>query len=123
MAQPNSQDTSTGNTHSKTLILAGDADHTVDESKPSQPLTSIESASIETVKPVSIQEALSLLQTLCLDLRSMKCDTAILADDRMVYFMVELPILAGKATVTDTGHVALGGVPVSVIDTSRDENA
>ena len=123
MDQPNSPDITTGNTPSKIPILASAEEAMAEGSKPSQPPTSIESASIETVRPVSIPEALSLLQTLCLDLRTLKCETAILADKRMIYFMVEIPASIGLLTVTPLGHVALNNVPVSVFDTGTKRKA
>jgi hypothetical protein len=79
------------------------------ESKPSQVSTEIERGS---TKPVSVAEALSLLQTLCSDLPSLGCKTAILAVEGRLYVRIIPPASIGKATFSD-GHIRLNGLPVS----------
>ena len=111
MAKPRKQDTTTGNGFTKTPILASGHDPTEAQLPPSQRPTSIGEGS---TKPVSITEALSLLQTLCLDLRSLDCHTAILAKDRRAYIILEVPASIGDLSMKD-GHIALDGVPVSVL--------
>lgn len=89
-------------------ILAG-KDHTAEGLKPSQASTSIAEGS---TKPVSIQEALSLLQTICLDLRAMGSEVSILAKDKRVYVVIEVPASIGKMGMKD-GHITENGLPVS----------
>ena len=103
--------TGSGSNGKKTPILAsGDAlDHTAGDLIPSQVSTEIERGS---TKPVSVPEALSLLQTLFLDLQSLGCKTAILAVEGRLYIRVLPPASIGKATFLD-GHIRLDGVPVS----------
>ena len=101
------QDTTTGNGVTKP-ILAG-KDHTEEGLKPSQASTSIAEGS---TKPVSIQEALSLLQTICLDLRAMGSEVSILAKDKRVYVVIEVPASIGKMGMKE-GHITAGGLPVS----------
>ena len=109
MANSKKQDTNTGNGRTKTPILASEKDPTAEQSKPSQPRTSIGEGS---TKPVSIPEALSLLQTLCLDLRSMDCEVAILAKGNRVYVIGAIPASIGNLKMSDTGHILLNGKPV-----------
>ena len=110
MAHSKKLDTNTGNGSIKTPILANGNDLTVEKSKPSQTSTSIGAGS---TKPVSLPEALSLLQTLCLDLRSMNCETSILARGRTMYITVRID--TGELGKSDTGHILLNGVPVSAV--------
>lgn len=109
MANSKRQDTNTGNGHTKTPILASEKDHTGEQLKPSQPRTSIGEGS---TKPVSIPEALSLLQTLCLDLRSLDCEVAILAKGNRLYMIGAIPASIGSLKMSDTGHILLNGKPV-----------
>jgi len=105
-------DTNTGNGSSgKKPILASEneLDPTEEGLKPSPASTEIERGS---TKPVSIAEALSLLQTLCSDLQSLGCKTAILAIEGRLYVRVIAPASIGKATFAD-GHIRFNGVPVS----------
>ncbi len=109
MAQPRKQDTTTGNGYSKTPILAQEKDLTAVQSKPSQQPTSI---AVGSTKPVSIPEALSLLQTLCLDLRSLGCETSILARNGRIYVISNVPPDTGAVGMSDTGHILLDSKPV-----------
>lgn len=109
MEQPKRQDTTTGNGHTKTPILASGADPTAGKSKPSHKPTSIGAGS---TKPVTLTEALSLLQTLCLDLRSLNCEVMILAKDNRFYIVGAIPASIGKMTIKN-GHIAINDVPVS----------
>ena len=111
MANGNEQDTTTGSTAGKRLILASEKQSTEAESKPSRKPTSTAEGS---TKPVSVTEALSLLQTLCLDLQSLDCKTAILARGNAVYFYVLTPASIGSMTF-EGGHIRADGVPVSDI--------
>ena len=110
MEQPKKQTITTGNGSTKTPILANVKDPTAAKSKPSQVSTSIESGN---TKPLSIAEALSLLQTICLDLRSMGCEVSILARRNSLYTRVVTPASIGELTIQD-GHICIGGVPVSL---------
>jgi len=106
------QDTNTGSgSNGKPSILASESasDPMAAESKPSQVSTEIERGS---TKPVSVAEALSLLQTLCSDLPSLGCKTAILAVEGRLYVRIIPPASIGKATFSD-GHIRLNGLPVS----------
>ena len=112
MAHGKRPDTNTGSgSNGKQPIRASESasDPMVEESKQSPASTEIERGS---TKPVSIAEALSLLQTLCSDLPSLGCKTAILAVDGRLYVRIITPASIGKATFSD-GHIRLNGVPVS----------
>ena len=109
MAQQKKQDIIIGNGYLKTPILAQGKDHTAGQSKPSQTPTSIAAGS---TKPVSIQEALSLLQTLCLDLRSLGCETSILVRNGRIYVISSIPSDTGAVGMSDTGHIMLDKKPV-----------
>ena len=109
MAQPKRQDTTIGNGSTATPILARGKDHTEVQSKPSQQPTSI---GVGSTKPVSIPEALSLLQTLCLDLRSLGCETSILARNGRVYVISSIPSDTGEVGMSDTGPILLDKKPV-----------
>jgi hypothetical protein len=98
----------TGNGHIKTPILESESVHTEVQLKQSQQRTSIAEGS---TKPVSIQEALSLLQTLCLDLRSLGCQVSILAKDNRLYLVSETPASIGKLAMKD-GHITINNKPV-----------
>ena len=104
MGSPERQDTNTGSGAGKP-IPAG-APSTADASKPFQPPTSIAPASI------SIPEALSLLQTLCFDLRSAGCRAAILAKDKRAYVIIQVPASIGAMTVS-AGNLCIDGKPVA----------
>lgn len=102
-------DTTTGNGPTATPILASESGPTAEPSKQSPPPTSIESGS---TKPLSLPEALSLLQTNCFDLRSLNCEVAILARNRRIYVIVEVPPDTGNIGIED-GHITLNSQPVS----------
>ena len=116
MAHSKKQNITIGNGSTKTPILASENALTVELSQPSQPLTSIAEGS---TKPVSITEALSLLQTLCLDLRSLGCKTAILARKNRLYIISDIPASIGKLDMKD-GHITINGLPVLLGDTGKD---
>ena len=115
MAHSKKQDTNIGSGFTKTPILATEKDHTAGVLKPSQPLTSIGAGS---TKPVSILEALSLLQTLGLDLRGLSCEVSILAKGQMVYFIAKMPASIGILGMSE-GHITANNTPVSIGDTSK----
>lgn len=108
MDKPKKQDTTTGNGFTKTPILASADDRMAAQSQPSRTFTSIGEGS---TKPVSIPEALSLLQTLCLDLRSMECVTILAAKNNRVYAVIELPASIGTAAM-ENGHLTINKKPV-----------
>lgn len=97
-----------GNGSTKSPILVSAEDPMAAQSKPSQPLTSIGEGS---TKPVTIAEALSLLQTLTLDMRSLNCRAAILARKGRIYFVIEPPASIGEVGV-NLGHVTINNKPV-----------
>jgi hypothetical protein len=108
MARGKKQDIYTGNGDGQAPILA-DGQSTAAQSKPSQASTKNGAGS---TKPVSVTEGLSLLQTLSLDLRSLDCHTAILAQGRRAYVIIEIPASIGNLTMKN-GHIYLGELPVS----------
>jgi len=108
MAHSKRQNISIGNGRTKTPILASAKDPTAALLQPSPVSTSIESGS---TKPLSIAEALSLLQTLCFDLRSMGCEVSILARKTRVYSIIQLPASIGQLA-TEDGHIIINGRPV-----------
>lgn len=110
MANSKKQGIIIGNGDTKTPILASEKDPTAEGLKQSQPLTSIGAGS---TKPVSVPEALSLIQTLCVDLRAMNCQVSILAKGKMAYIIVKAPASIGELTF-DGGHIRIDGVPVLV---------
>ena len=112
MEQSKKPDTDTGSGSTPIPILAKENDHTADESKPSPTPTSIESGN---TKPISIPEALSLLQTLCLDLRSMGSEVAILARKNRLYLIVSIAPDTGELAMSEKGHILLNNQPVSKI--------
>ena len=108
MENTKEQDITTGNGSTKIPILASESVPMVDQLKPSPPLTSIDTGS---TKPVSIQEALSLLQTLCFDLRSMGCELAILARNNRLYIVLDPPASIGSIDMQN-GHIRIDEKPV-----------
>lgn len=108
MENTNEQGTIIGNGSTKIPILASESVPTVDPLKPSLPLTSIDTGS---TKPVSVQEALSLLQTLCFDLRLMGCELAILARNNRLYIVLDPPASIGIVNMQN-GHITIDGKPV-----------
>jgi hypothetical protein len=110
MVLSNEPDTNTGNGDGKTPIQASAQPSTAAKSQPSPKSTSIGEGS---TKPVSLPEALSLLQTLCLDLRSLKSEVAILARNKRIYIVIAVPPDTGNLSVSDTGHILIDGQPVS----------
>lgn len=115
MAHSKKQNITIGNGSTKTPILASENAPTVGGLKPSQPLTSIGEGS---TKPVSIPEALSLLQTLCFDLRGLGCEMAILARGNRLYVIGAIPASIGTLAM-DEGHIELNGKPVVLGDTGK----
>lgn len=107
MAKQKKQVITTGNGSTKPILAEG-KDHTAEQLQPSQPSTSIGEGS---TKPVSIQEALSLLQTLCFDLRSMGSQVSILAKGRRLYIILEAPASIATLQMVD-GHIEANGKPV-----------
>lgn len=110
MAKQKKQDTIIGNGPTETPILASESAPTEEESKPSLPSTS---PAVGSTKPVSLPEALSLLQTLSFDLRSMGCELAILARNKRLYIILEVPASIGNMEILE-GHITIDGQPVSV---------
>lgn len=112
MARGKRPDTNTGNGLNglNPILASGKGSGPTEEgSKLSQ--TYIETAQGST-KPVSLAEALSLLQTLCLDLRSLGCETAILAKDKRFYMILSVPHDTGKLSYS-AGNIMIDNVPVS----------
>ena len=108
MAHSKKRGITTGNGDGKSPIQAGVPQNTEAKSLPSQTLTSIGEGS---TKPVSLPEALSLLQTNCFDLRSMDCEVSILARGRRIYIIAAVPPGTGKLEMED-GHITIAGKPV-----------
>jgi len=108
MAHSKKQNITIGNGSTKTPLLASEKDLTAGGLQPSQPLTSIGEGS---TKPVSLPEALSLLQTLCFDLRGLGCEMAILARGNRLYIIGAIPASSGILTM-DEGHIHLNDKPV-----------
>ena len=108
MVQPKKQDTITGLGHSKTPIPANENEPMAAGLKQSQTLTNIEEGS---TKPISLPEALSLLQTNCFDLRSMGCEVSILARGKRLYVILAVPSDIGNLDV-ENGHITISGKPV-----------
>ena len=109
MEQPREQDTGIGNGDGNRPILASERQSMVDQSKPS--LQSTNTAASNT-KPVSLKEALSLLQTLCYDLQSMGCQVSILARKNRFYVVGAVPSDTGTLEI-EQGHIVIDGKPVS----------
>ena len=107
MAKQKKQVITTGNGSTKPILAEG-KDHTAEQLQPSPASTSIGEGS---TKPVSIQEALSLLQTLCFDLRSMGSQVSILAKGRRLYIILEAPASIATLQMVD-GHIEANGKPV-----------
>lgn len=109
MAKQKKQVIDTGNGLIKKPILASGKENTAEGLKQSQKSTSIGGGN---TKPLSIREALSLLQTLCLDLRGLKCEVAILAKTNRLYIIVSTPASIGELG-TKNGHITINELPVS----------
>ena len=111
MARGKRQDTNTGSGSNGNPILAsGDGlDHTAGDLILSRQSSEIGQGS---TKPVSLPEALGLLQTLCLDLRSLGCKVAILVVENRLYVRVIPSASIGKLSYRDD-HIRLDGSPVS----------
>src|SRR5678816_3114728 len=116
MDKSKKQDTTTGNGSIVTPILASANALTVEQSQPSLKPTSIGEGS---TKPVSLPEALSLLQTLCLDLRSMGCELAILARNNRLYIVLDPPASIESLDMKN-GHITINNKPVSLGDTGKE---
>lgn len=108
MDEPEKPDITTGNGSTQTPILASESEPTEGQSKPSPEPTSIAPGN---TKPLSLPEALSLLQTNCFDLRSTGCELAILARGRRLYVILAVP--EGNLAI-ENGHIVLDGQPVSL---------
>lgn len=108
MAHSNARDADTGSGDGKTPILASVSRGTAGKSRPSRKPTSI---GANNTKPVSLAEALSLLQTICYDLRSMGCAVSILARNRRLYLIIEAPSDTGALDI-ENGHITIAGKPV-----------
>lgn len=108
MDQPKKQAIPIGDGVSKP-IRASEAAPMEAQSQPSQQPTNTDEGN---TKPVSIQEALSLLQTLCLDLRSLDCQTAIRARKNRLYIIIQTPARIGELGTAD-GHITADNKPVS----------
>lgn len=109
MAQSKKPDITTGNIDGHRPILASENQGTAEALKPSRAPTSI---AVGSTKPVSLKEALSLLQTLYFDLQSMGCKVSILARNKRFYVVCEVPADTGALTF-ERGHIAIDGKPVS----------
>ncbi len=109
MESPEKQEITTGSSATPTPILASENVPTAEQSEPSLMPTSTEFPS---TKPLSLPEALSLLQTNCFDLRLLQCEVAILARGKRLYVIVNLPdSIRGDLAVSD-GHITIDGKPV-----------
>jgi len=108
MAVQKRQVITTGSGSTKTPILASGNAPTGEQLKPSQTSTSIESGS---TKPLSVAEALSVLQTLCFDLRSMECEVSILARKNRLYLILATPTSSDILQVDD-GQIVMNNKPV-----------
>lgn len=118
MAQGKRQDITTGSGlyGEKTPILAKEkeSDLMAEELKQSPHSASIAAGS---TKPLSIPEAVSSLQTICLDLRALKCQTVILARNNVLTIAILAP--ASIEFTVENGHVQMNGVPVSFIESEN----
>jgi len=108
MAKQKKQDTTTGNGNTKAPILASGNAPTADGLKQSRKRTSIAAGS---TKPVSIAEALSLLQTQVLDIQSLGCNAILAARGSRIYIVIGVPASIGEASIKD-GHICLKGQKV-----------
>lgn len=95
------QDTSTGNTLTKTPILASENAPMVADGTPAQATSANAS-----IRPV---EVLSLLQADLYDLQKLGCRIAILARDGGLYASIIVP---GHALGLKNGHITLDSEPV-----------
>lgn len=109
MEKPKKQGITTGDGHSKTPILARENAPMEGQSPQSQTSTSIAEGS---TKPLSVSEALSLLQSICLDLRELQCPTSILTVNNAIYIRIKMPVSIEALAIKD-GHIWLDGLPVS----------
>lgn len=109
MVQRRKQVITTGSTDGQAPILASEKPSMEAQSQPSQPGTGKEPSG---TKPLSVAEALSLWQTSCSDLQLYGFKTAILAENNLVFLLIEPPASIGKLTVK-SGHVYIDGLPVS----------
>lgn len=109
MEQSKKQAPDTGNGAGSQPILASAKPSTAAQSQPSQPSTSIGESG---TKPVSLLEALSLLQTICFDLQSLGCQVSILARNNRFYIVGATPLNTGTLSIK-AGHISINGVPVS----------
>lgn len=116
MAKSKRRDTDTGNGHTKTPILATEKDPTAGELKPSRTHTSIGDGS---TKPVSMAEALSLLQTICFDLQSLGCKLQMVTRNNRFYLIGEVSASIGVLGLTE-GHITLNNKPVLLGDTGKE---
>ena len=107
MAKQKKQVITTGNGSTKPILAQG-KDLTAAQLQQFPASTSIGEGS---TKPVSIQEALSLLQTLCFDLRSMGSQVSILAKGKRLYIILEAPASIATLQMVD-GHIEANGKPV-----------
>ena len=107
MAKQKKQVITTGNGSTKPILAEG-KDPTAEQLQQFPASTSIGEGS---TKPVSIQEALSLLQTLCFDLRSMGSQVSILAKGKRLYIILEAPASIATLQMVD-GHIEANGKPV-----------
>lgn len=107
MAQQKRQGITIGNGSTKTILAEGKG-RMAEKSKLSPVSTSIGEGS---TKPVSITEALSLLQTILFDLRGMGSDVSILAKGKRLYVIIEAPASIERLSMID-GHIEVNGKPV-----------
>lgn len=107
MAKQKKQVITTGNGSTKPILAEGNG-LTAGQLQPSQPSTSI---GVGSTKPVSAQEALSLLQTICFDLRAMGAQVSILAKGKRLYIILEAPASIATLQMVD-GHIEANGKPV-----------
>ena len=109
MAQQKKQAITTGSTDGKAPILANEKPSMAGELKPSRPDTG---KGLNSTRPMSVAEALSLWQTSCFDLQSYGFKTAILAENNAIVFLLVPPASIGTVTEKD-GHILIDGLPVS----------
>lgn len=100
-------DTGSGHTQSNQILAGSVSASTAEQSKPSQKSTSIAAGS---TKPLSIPEALSLIQTLLRDLRGMGVKVAIIPMSARLFIGIDTGSL-GEIGFLD-GHITFNKVPV-----------
>ena len=112
MAPRKKQAGTTGNGITKTPILANEKDHTEELSTPSQAPASIESKNTsgesEPLKPRSLSETVSLLQSDLFDLKSFGCKLAIVASQGKMFIAIEHSERAFGFD-TDKGNILIDG--------------